>query len=161
MSTSLSRLDAPKRNRSGRHPARPERLVQHDQVLDRLLGGPDPPAGFIPTCRPVAFSKSRIASSMTSVTGSVAAGWTLPVEVLMKSAPAAMARIAGSPDLVVRLELAGLEDHLEVGVATGLLDLDDLVEDGRVVARSGSAAVDDHVDLVRACFDGLRGSRRA
>jgi hypothetical protein len=37
-------------------------------------------------------SKSRIASSITSVTGSVAAGATLPVEVLMKSAPAAMAR---------------------------------------------------------------------
>ena len=52
-----------------------------------------PPAGFIPTCRPVARSKSRMASSITSVTGSVAAGVTLPVDVLMKSAPAAIARI--------------------------------------------------------------------
>ena len=51
-----------------------------------------PPAGFIPTWRPVERSKSRIASSITSVTGMVAAGVTLPVEVLMKSAPAAMAR---------------------------------------------------------------------
>ena len=42
--------------------------------------------------RPVARSKSRIASSMTRVTRRVAAGVTLPVEVLMKSAPAAMAR---------------------------------------------------------------------
>ena len=50
-----------------------------------------PPAGFTPTCRPVASRKSRTASSMTSVTGSVAAGATLPVQVLMKSAPASIA----------------------------------------------------------------------
>ena len=50
-----------------------------------------PPAGFTPTWRPVASRKSRTASSMTSVTGRVAAGLTLPVEVLMKSAPASMA----------------------------------------------------------------------
>ena len=46
----------------------------------------------MPTWRPVWRSKSRAASNITSVTGSVAAGWTLPVEVLMKSAPAAIAR---------------------------------------------------------------------
>jgi hypothetical protein len=50
-----------------------------------------PPAGLTPTCRPCASRKSRTASSMTIVTGSVAAGLTLPVEVLMKSAPASMA----------------------------------------------------------------------
>ena len=50
-----------------------------------------PPAGFIPTCRPVRSMKSRIAPSITSVTGMVAAGWIFPVEVLMKSAPAAIA----------------------------------------------------------------------
>ena len=50
-----------------------------------------PPAGFTPTICPVASRKSRTASSITSVTGSVAAGWTLPVEVLMKCAPASMA----------------------------------------------------------------------
>src|SRR6185503_8810797 len=47
------------------------------------------------------------------------------------------------------------EDHLQVRVATGVLDLDDLVEDRRVVAGQERAAVDDHVDLVRA-----RGHRR-
>ncbi len=50
-----------------------------------------PPAGLTPMTRPVAARKSRTASSITSVTGSVAAGDTLPVEVLMKSAPASMA----------------------------------------------------------------------
>jgi hypothetical protein len=50
-----------------------------------------PPAGLTPTCRPCVWRKSRTASSMTMVTGSVAAGVTLAVEVLMKSAPASMA----------------------------------------------------------------------
>ncbi len=50
-----------------------------------------PPAGFTPTCRPVVSRKSRTASSMTRVTGGVAAGSTLPVEVLMKSPPASIA----------------------------------------------------------------------
>ena len=49
-----------------------------------------PPAGFTPTIWPVASRKSRTASSMISVTGSVAAGWTLPVEVLMKWPPASI-----------------------------------------------------------------------
>src|SRR5438477_633930 len=51
-----------------------------------------PPAGLKPTARPVSRWKSRMASIITRLTGGVAAGWTLPVEVLMKSAPAAIAR---------------------------------------------------------------------
>ena len=50
-----------------------------------------PPAGLTPIIWPVCSRKSRTASSMISVTGSVAAGWTLPVEVLMKWAPAIIA----------------------------------------------------------------------
>ena len=97
----------------GCHPARPEGLVEDDQVLDGLLGGPDPPAGFIPTAWPVPRSKSRIASSMTRVTGRVAAGVTLPVEVLM-SRPRPPSPGSRALDVVVRLELARLEDDLEV-----------------------------------------------
>src|SRR4029079_15416013 len=41
-----------------------------------------------------------------------------------------------------------------VRIAGGLLDLDDLLEHGQVVARHERAAVDDHVALVRARFDG-------
>ena len=52
-----------------------------------------PPAGLKPTMRPVSLWKSRMASIITRLTGSVAAGATFPVEVLMKSAPAAMARM--------------------------------------------------------------------
>ena len=46
-----------------------------------------PPATLTPTGGPVP-AKSRTASSITRATGSVDAGLTLPVEVLMKSAPA-------------------------------------------------------------------------
>jgi hypothetical protein len=49
-----------------------------------------PPAGLTPTARPVASARSRTASSITRVTGGVAAGCTLPVEVLMKSPPASI-----------------------------------------------------------------------
>ena len=90
---------------------------------------------------------------MQSVTGSVAAGLTFPVEVLMKSAPAAIAMQRRAADVVVRAELARLEDHLEVRVAARLLHADDLVEDLRVAAREERAAVDDHVDLVGAELD--------
>ena len=50
-----------------------------------------PPAGLKPTTRPVSSYTSRMTSSMTSETGAVAADDSLPVEVLMKSAPAATA----------------------------------------------------------------------
>jgi hypothetical protein len=45
----------------------------------------------MPTRRPVSSKTSRIASSITNVTGGVAEVESFPVEVLMKSAPAAIA----------------------------------------------------------------------
>ena len=50
-----------------------------------------PPAGLNPTAIPVCCAYSRIARTMTRLTGSVAFVGSLPVEVLMKSAPAIMA----------------------------------------------------------------------
>src|SRR5437773_1284101 len=48
-------------------------------------------------------------------------------------------------------ELAGLDDHLQVGLrAADLLHPNDLVVDLRVAAGEEGAAIDDHVDLVRA-----------
>ena len=151
--TSLSRLLAPNRNRSGVIQRGPSVSYSTTRYWIASLAVRMPPAGFMPTTRPVRRWKSRIASSMTSVTGSVAAGVTLPVEVLMKSAPAAMARMLRAAHVVERLELARLEDDLEVGVAAGGLDRHDLVEHGRVVARQEGATVDDHVDLVGAGLD--------
>ena len=95
---------------------------------------------------------------MTSVTGSVAAGCTLPVEVLMKSPPASIASQRRAADVVVGRQLAGLEDHLEVGARRRpAFDRDDLVEDLQVAAGEERAAVDHHVDLVGAGLDGVRG----
>ena len=108
----------------------------------------------MPTTRPVSSWTSRIASSITSATGSVAALGSLPVDVLMKSAPAAIASSDGAAHVVVGAELAGLEDHLEVRVAARLLHAHDLVVDLRVAAGEERAAVDHHVDLVGAELDG-------
>src|SRR5215475_4003261 len=75
-----------------------------------------PPATLTPTRRPVASAKSRTADSITSATGGVAAGVTLPVEVLMKSAPASIAsqaarrvlsRVASSPVSRITLRCVG------------------------------------------------------
>ena len=109
-----------------------------------------PPAGFIPTWRPVELSKSRIASSITRVTGIVAAGVDLARRGLDEVGAGGHRQDARTPNVVVRLELAGLEDDLEMGVAGRLLDLDDLLEDGQVVTREECATVDDHVDFVGA-----------
>ena len=50
-----------------------------------------PPAGLTARRSPVAAYQSLTACSITWVTGRVAAGETLPVEVLMKSPPASRA----------------------------------------------------------------------
>ena len=100
-----------------------------------------------------------MASSMTSVTGSVAAGVTLPVEVLMKSAPAAMARMLARRTLSNVSSSPVSRMTLRCAVAAGGLDGHDLVEHGRVVARQEGAAVDDHVDLVGTGLDRQRASR--
>ena len=60
---------------------------------------------------------------------------------------------ARAAHVVVGAELAGLEDHLQVRLAAGLLDAHDLVVDLRVAAGEERAAVDHHVDLVGALLD--------
>jgi hypothetical protein len=90
---------------------------------------------------------------MQSATGSVAADGIFPVDVLMKSVARGHRQQRRATHVVVRAELAGLEDHLEVRLPDGLLHLDDLVVDLRVPAGEEGAAVDDHVDLVGAELD--------
>ena len=87
---------------------------------------------------------------MQSVTGSVAAGLTLPGRRLDEVGAGGDRDQRRAADVVVRAELARLEDDLEVRVAARLLHADDLVEHLRVAAREERAAVDDHVDLVGA-----------
>ena len=114
ISRSLSRVEAPNRNQSGSSQSSPAISLTITRYLIASLLCRMPPAGLTPTIWPVASRKSRTASSITSVTGSVAAGCTLPVEVLMKCAAGHHRQPAGPADVVVGLQLAGLEDHLEV-----------------------------------------------
>src|SRR2546421_6498835 len=59
-------------------------------------------------------------------------------------------------DVVVRSQLSGLDDDLEVRAPRAdLLHADDLVVHLRIAARQESATVDDHVDLVRSRVDDL------
>jgi hypothetical protein len=59
--------------------------------------------------------------------------------------------------VVVRAELRGLEDHLQVGVAADVLHADYLLHHPRVVTREERLARDDHVDLVGAGGHGVLG----
>ena len=84
-------MEAPNRNQSGSSQSGPATSLTITRYLIASLVVRMPPAGFTPTIWPVCSRKSRTASSITSVTGSVAAGCTLPVEVLMKWPPAIIA----------------------------------------------------------------------
>ena len=94
---------------------------------------------------------------MTRVTGRVAAGLTLPVEVLMKSAPAAIARtlarrtlsyVSSSPVSRITLRWVSPQASLTATISS---------KTARVVAGQEGAPVDDHVDLVGAGLDRLAG----
>ena len=106
-----------------------------------------PPATLSPTGRPQKSAKSLIASAMTKATGRVAAGEILPVEVLTKSAPAAIAMSEARLHTVVGTELTGLQDDLEMSVAAGFLGGRHLGVDGVVVAGQQRPPADHGVDL--------------
>jgi len=67
--------------------------------------------------RPGDSGSRATASSITSATGSVAAGLTLPVEVLMSRRHPA-SEIAGAPDVWSYDELARLQDDHQVRLTT-------------------------------------------
>ena len=112
-----------------------------------------PPASFTPRTSPVASAKSRTACSITSATGGVAAGLTLPVEVLMKSAPASSAStearrtlssVASSPVSRMTFRCAVPQAARVATISSKHLP---------VAPGEERAAVDHHVDLVRAGLD--------
>ena len=139
-SRSLSRLDAPKRNRSGSSQLVAGDLVDHHQVADRVLGGADAAGQLDAAHARRSRRRSRAPPrSITSATGGVAAGLTLPVEVLMKSPPASSAShearrtlssVASSPVSRITLRCAVPQRRA--------FDRDDLVEDLRRSARRGT-----------------------
>ena len=153
MRTSFRSDDAPKRKRSGVIHSRPERLVQRDEVLDRLLRRADPAGGLDPDDVP--GLRVDVADDLHHAErhGKRGGGADLAGRRLDEVGAGGDGDQRGAAHVVVRPELARLEDDLQVRVAAGLLDADDLVEDLRVAAREERAAVDDHVDLVGAEFD--------
>ena len=134
----------------GRQPVGAERLVHLDEVLDRVLRGADAAGRLHADPRPVSSWTSRIASSITSCDRQRRGAGELAGRGLDEVGAGGHREQRRAAHVVVRAELADLEDHLQVRVAAGLLHVHDLVEDLRVAAGEERAAVDHHVDLVGA-----------
>ncbi len=118
MSTSLRSALAPKRKRSGVSQCPPS--VSPSRGRDSGapdFAGPDPAGGILHS-DPIFRSRSSGRGSpraSRSVTGGVAAGTTFPVDVLMKSPPAAIAiSLAWRTDVRRSQSSPVLEDHLQV-----------------------------------------------
>jgi len=88
---SPSILLAPMRNRCACNQLLPNSSFISDSHSTDCFAVRTPPAGLKPTAMPVSSAYSRIARVMTRPTGNVALTDSLPVEVLMKSAPAIIA----------------------------------------------------------------------
>src|SRR5439155_287318 len=82
---------APNRNNSALSQESPSSSFIRASHSSDCLAVRIPPAGLKPTAIPVSCAYSRIARVMTRLTGSVALTASLPVDVLMKSAPAIIA----------------------------------------------------------------------
>ncbi len=136
------------RNRSGSNHASPSDLVHDDEVLDGVLGGPDP-AGHLDAdaaagrLGEVPDRLEHHKSDRQRGRGADFAGRSL-----YEVGPADHRRPACTPDVVVSDELTRLEDHLEVRPPAGGLYRPHFVEHQPVMAGQKRAPVDDHVDLV-------------
>ena len=86
-----------------------------------------PPAGLKPTAIPVSWAYSRMARVITNPTGRVALIDSLPVEVLMKSAPAIIATKLARATLRNVDQVARPQDRLHVAVSRGLLEFSHLI----------------------------------
>ena len=80
----------------------------------------------------------------------VAAGRDFAGRGLDEIAAGAHPDFAREADVVVSLQLAGFENHFQMRVAARFLHRGDFVEDSVVIAGQKNAAIDHHVDLIRA-----------
>src|SRR5216117_2229145 len=97
---SVNKELAPNRNKAGFSQRSPSssfiRIIQSSACLAARI----PPAGLKPIAAAVRISYSRIMRAMTTPTGSTALTGSLPVDVLMKSAPAIIATMLARATLV-------------------------------------------------------------
>src|SRR5580765_5261409 len=119
MRMSFSSDDAPKRNQSGLIQRGPSVSYRTTRYWIASFATRIPPAGFIATCLVLEIA-DRLEHDQTHRQRrrrDDLAGRGLD-EVGARS----HGQHRGPPDVVIGLELAGLEDHLEMGVAAGVLD---------------------------------------
>ena len=142
-------------------PLRTGDLVHRHQVADRVLGRPDPAGRLDRSLLPglVAPVPDRLQHHVGDRQGGGRAD--LAGRGLDEVAAGQQRQPGGAPDVVVGGQLAGLQDHLEPGVAAGGLDRPDLVEHHAVPAGQEGAPVDHHVDLVGTGLRPPAGCRRA
>ena len=135
--------------------------------MERLLARPDAARGLHPDldarCEPMVADRLEHAERH----GRRGRGQDLARRGLDEVGSGRDREVGRAADVVVRLELARLENDLQLGLTARFLDRRDLVEDLAEVAREERAAVDHHVDLVRASrhraldVRDLHGQRRA
>src|SRR5436190_1021370 len=97
---SVSNELAPNRNKAGRSHRSPSSSFIRISQSSACLAVRMPPAGLKPIVDPVRVSYSRIIRAITTPTGSTAFTDSLPVDVLMKSAPAIIATMLARATLV-------------------------------------------------------------
>src|SRR6266849_1273467 len=136
------------------HPLGSERLVQHNEVGDRLLGGADTARGLDADRAPGLAHEVADRLHHHQAHGQGRGGLHLAGGRLDEVGARGHREDARPAHVVVRAELTRLEDHLEVRGPACLLDGDDLLVDLLVVAGEKRAAVDHHVHLVRARREG-------
>ena len=106
-----------------------------------------PPAGLKPIVTPVRSRYSRIMRTITSETSSVALTPSLPVDVLMKSAPAIMQTIDARATFESVRDVAGGENRLDVRRAAGRAEVAHFVVERLPVAGEHMFARDDDIDF--------------
>src|SRR6266566_5431965 len=97
---SVSKELAPNLNKEGRSQRSPSSSFIRISQSSACLAVRMPPAGLKPIVDPVRVSYSRIIRAITTPTGSTAFTDSLPVDVLMKSAPAIIATMLARATLV-------------------------------------------------------------
>src|SRR5258706_10425576 len=140
-----------------RHPLRTKRLVQDDQLRDRLLRCANA-SRRLEAHRPTGLA-DEIADRLHhhKADGQRRRGLQLAGRGFDEVPARSHREDARAADAVVSPELARLQNHLQMRIAARLFHGNDLVVNLLVVAGQESAAVDDHVHLVRARGYGLFG----
>ena len=156
ISRSLSSVEAPKRNQSGSSQSAPAISLTVDEVLDRVLGRADAAGRLHADHLPGGLAEVADRLEHHQRHRQRRGGLDLAGGGLDEVAAGDHRQPAGPADVVVGLELAGLEDHLEVApLAAGLATATISSKTSMVAPGEERAAVDHHVDLVGPGVDGV------